>query len=565
MAVSSGQRTYDTAGAAAPSGARAEGGSRWIRPSSRPCRPGMRWTSRRSSLGGPMLGGEVVSQVQVQVALSMVNRHGLIAGATGTGKTKTLQLMAGQLSDAGVPVLHQRHQGRRDRASPRRATRPTRRLQARVASLGMTFQPEGHPVEFLSLSGQLGAQVRATVHSFGPLLLSKVLELNDTQTSRPDAGLQVLRRQPAAAARPGRPAHDAAVPGVRRRQGGPGRVRRHVGRPRWACCCGRSSCSSRRAPRQFFGEPEFDVIDLMRTTPDGKGIVSVLELSDVMDSPRCSARSCCGCWPSCTTCCPRWATCPSPSWCFFFDEAHLLFDDASKALLDEIEQTVRLIRSKGVGVYFSTQAPDRRARRRSWPSSATASQHALRAFTPDDADALRKAARTFPSSPFYEVEQVITSLGIGEALVTVLSPRGVPTPLAATRLQPPDSLMGGPRRRRPFQGLVASRLAARQVRHHGGPPERPRDHHRPHPAGAGRGRSPAGGSDDDGVAPTAAPTYAQGVQAERARQAAIRAQQARQARAEQAAGEGRRQGAGGGRTRSASDRSTRASGRRAGS
>ena len=191
----------------------------------------------------------------------------------------------------------------------------------------------------------------------------------------------------------------------------------------------------------FFGEPEFDVADLLRTTPDGAGIISrSSSCATSWTSRACSARSCSGCWPSCTRRCPRSGDLPKPKLCFFFDEAHLLFDDASDALLEQIERTARLIRSKGVGVYFVTQAPT------DVPSSVLAQlgnrvQHALRAFTPDDADALRKTARTFPMTDFYDVEQTITSLGTGEALVTVLSPRGVPTPLAATRLLPPDSLM----------------------------------------------------------------------------------------------------------------------------
>jgi DNA helicase HerA-like ATPase len=190
----------------------------------------------------------------------------------------------------------------------------------------------------------------------------------------------------------------------------------------------------------FFGEPEFDVNDLLRTTPEGTGIVSVLELRDVMDKPSLFSTFMLWMLAQLYETLPEVGDLPKPKLCFFFDEAHLLFDGASDALLQQIERTARLIRSKGVGVYFVTQAPT------DVPSSVLAQlgnrvQHALRAFTPDDADALRKTARTFPTTTFYEVEKTITSLGIGEALVTVLSPKGVPTPLAATRLLPPDSLM----------------------------------------------------------------------------------------------------------------------------
>jgi uncharacterized protein len=210
----------------------------------------------------------------------------------------------------------------------------------------------------------------------------------------------------------------------------------------------------------FFGEPEFDVHDLLRTTSDGQGVVSILELSDVMDQPRLFSTFMLWMLAQLYEGLPEAGDLPKPKLCFFFDEAHLLFDDASDALMDQIERTARLIRSKGVGVYFVTQAPG------DVPSSVLAQlgnriQHALRAFTPEDADALRKAARTFPTTEFYDVEKTLTSLGIGEALVTVLSPRGVPTPLAATRLLPPDSLMA-PVDQATFQGFVAgSPLQAR--------------------------------------------------------------------------------------------------------
>ena len=190
----------------------------------------------------------------------------------------------------------------------------------------------------------------------------------------------------------------------------------------------------------FFGEPEFEVEDLLRSTPDGQGIVSVLELSDVMDQPRLFSTFMLWMLAQLYESLPEVGDLPKPKLCFFFDEAHLLFDDASEALMDQVERTARVIRSKGVGIYFVTHAPT------DVPSAVLSQlgnrvQHALRAFTPDDADSLRKTARTFPITEFYDVEKTITSLGTGEALVTVLTPRGVPTPLAATRLLPPDSLM----------------------------------------------------------------------------------------------------------------------------
>jgi DNA helicase HerA-like ATPase len=403
-------------------------------------------------LGDPMVSGEVLSAVHVQVGLSMLNRHGLIAGATGTGKTKTLQLLAGQLSDAGVPVMVADIKGDvTGMAAPGNAT--DQRVIDRCTSLNWQFAPKAHPVEFLSLSGQLGAQVRATVHSFGPLLLGKVLGLNDTQTSILSLVFKYCDDNQL-------PLLDLAD--LRTTLNWLGS---DAGKGALAEYGGMSPASlgvilraivqiEQQGADVFFGEPEFDTADLMRTTPDGKGIVSVLELSDVMDKPVLFSTFMLWMLAQLYHSLPEVGDQPKPKLCFFFDEAHLLFDDASDALLQEIEQTARLIRSKGVGVYFVTQAPT------DVPSSVLAQlgnrvEHALRAFTPQDADNLKKTVRTFPMTTFYDVEQTIQQLGIGEALVTVLSPRGVPTPLAATRLIPPDSLMAAldPAT---MQGLIAA-------------------------------------------------------------------------------------------------------------
>jgi uncharacterized protein len=327
------------------------------------------------------------------------------------------------------------------------------KLQERLRSLGWSFEPSGHPVEFLSLSGRLGAQVRATVHSFGPLLLGKVLDLNETQTSIlalvfkycDDNDLPLLDLKDLATTLKFLSSEE--------------------GKPILADYGGMSSASvgvllrsmvvlEQEGSDVFFGEPEFEVEDLLRTTPGGEGIVSILELSDVMDHPRLFSTFMLWMLAQLYESLPEAGDLPKPKLCFFFDEAHLLFDDASEALMDQVERTARLIRSKGVGVYFVTQAPT------DVPSPVLAQlgnrvQHALRAFTPEDADALRKTARTFPMTEFYDVERTITSLGTGEALVTVLSPNGVPTPLAATRLLAPDSLMA-PLDEVQFRGRIAT-------------------------------------------------------------------------------------------------------------
>nr|MBA2557749.1 DUF853 family protein [Chloroflexota bacterium] len=389
-------------------------------------------------LGSPIHADAVLSEVRVQVALSMMNRHGLIAGATGTGKTKTLQLLAGELSDAGVPVFVADIKGDlTGLAAPGDAS--DARLQERARSLAWSYEPHAHPVEFLSLSGALGAQVRASVHSFGPLLLAKVLDLNETQTSIltlvfkycDDNDLPLLDLADLRTTLKYVASDDGKA--IRDEYGGMSRASVGV--------ILRSLVTlEQEGVDDFFGEPEFNVADLLRVTADGRGVISVLELSDVMAKPRLFSTFMLWLLAQLYQSLPEAGDLPQPKLCFFFDEAHLLFDDASEALMDQVELTVRLIRSKGVGVYFVTQAPT------DVPASVLAQlgnrvQHALRAFTPADADALRKTARTFPTSRFYDVERTLTSLGIGEALITVLSPRGVPTPLAATRLLPPDSLM----------------------------------------------------------------------------------------------------------------------------
>ncbi|HVM31353.1 MAG TPA: helicase HerA-like domain-containing protein [Candidatus Limnocylindrales bacterium] len=389
-------------------------------------------------LGSPMLGDELLTDVHVRVALSMLNRHGLIAGATGTGKTKTLQLMAGQLSRAGVPSFIADIKGDvSGMALPGDADDP--RIRERMESLGLPYEPIGHPVELFSLTGRLGAQIRATVSSFGPLLLGKVLGLNDTQTSILALIFKYCDD------------HDLPLLDLKDLVATLKFFASDEGKPHLREYGGMSSASvgvllrsivvfEQEGADVFFGEPELDVMDLLRTTAEGAGVVSLLELSDVMDKPRLFSTFMLWILARLYETLPEVGDLPQPKLCFFFDEAHLLFKDSSKALMEQIERTARLIRSKGVGVYFVTHAPT------DVPSPVLSQlgnriQHALRAFTPEDADALRKTARTFPTSEHYDVERLLTSLGIGEAAVTVLSPRGIPTPLAAVRLAAPDSSM----------------------------------------------------------------------------------------------------------------------------
>ena len=409
-------------------------------------------------LGSPILGDEAYPDVRVSVPLSRVTRHGLIAGATGTGKTKTLQLLAGQLSAAGVPVFAVDVKGDLTGiAAPGDPANPN--VTSRCASLGWTFAAAGHPVEILSLSGKVGAHVRASISSFGPLLLGKVLDLNETQTSILSLVFRYCDDQHL-------PLLDLADLRTTLKFLGS-----DEGKPVLEDLGGIAPASlgvilrsivmlEGEGAGDFFGEPEFDVDDLLRVGLDGRGTVTLLEVADVMDRPRLYSTFVLWMLAQLYEGLPEVGDLPKPKLAFFFDEAHLLFKDASEALMDQIERTARLIRSKGVGVWFVTQAPT------DVPSPVLSQlgnriQHALRAFTPDDADALRKTARTFPMTDHYDVERTITSLAIGEALVTVLSPKGVPTPLAATRLLPPDSRMAPLSETELVSVVAASPLAGR--------------------------------------------------------------------------------------------------------
>jgi DNA helicase HerA-like ATPase len=381
--------------------------------------------------------GTVHPEPKVRIPLAMMNRHGLIAGATGTGKTKTLQLLTEQLSAQGVPVFAADIKG--DLSGLAMPGEPSDRVSGRAKDVGWDWKAAGVPVEFVSLTGKLGVQLRATVSSFGPLLLGKTLSLNETQTSVltmvfkycDDSQLPLLDLSDLRAvlqylsSDEGKPAlaqyggMSGATVGVL--------LRKMV------------ELESQGADR-FFGEPEFDVKDLMQLTSDGRGVVTCLELSDVQDKPLLWSTFMMWLLAELYHNLPEAGDLPKPKLAFFFDEAHLLFDDASKAFLDQVQQVVRLIRSKGVGVYFVTQTP------KDVPTDVLAQlgnrvQHALRAHTPDDDTALRATVRTFPKTTFYDLEETLTTLGIGEAVVTVLDARGSPTPVVATRLIPPCSRM----------------------------------------------------------------------------------------------------------------------------
>ncbi|MDQ3742663.1 MAG: DUF853 domain-containing protein, partial [Actinomycetota bacterium] len=389
-------------------------------------------------LGRGVHEGAVAPEAVVRVPLAMLNRHGLVAGATGTGKTKTLQLMAEQLSEAGVPVFVADVKGDvSGLAAPGDPAGPAGR---RNADLGLAYAPQSFPVEFLSLGGiGPGVPVRGTVSDFGPQLLAKVLGANETQ----EQSLALLFRLADERALPlvdladlrALLTHLGSKEGKAELEGLGGVSKATVGvllRSLVALEDGGGN--------EFFGEPQLQVADLLRTAADGRGVISCLELAAVQDKPALWSTALMWLVAELFEELPEVGDLDKPKLVFFLDEAHLLFDDATDAFLDAVARTVRLIRSKGVGVFFVTQNP------RDLPAEVLGQlgnrvQHALRAFTPDDAKALKATVSTFPRSEHYDLDTLLTSMGIGEAAVTILDEDGVPTPVVHTRLVGPRSRM----------------------------------------------------------------------------------------------------------------------------
>ncbi|MEO3861152.1 helicase HerA-like domain-containing protein [Acrocarpospora sp. B8E8] len=386
---------------------------------------------------------------RIRIALGMLNRHGLVAGATGTGKTKTLQLMAEQLAAQGVPVFLADIKG--DLSGVASPGTPSERVTGRAAEVGQAWHPVACPAEFLSLGGLgSGVPIRATMTAFGPTLLAKVLGLNETQESSlglifyfaDKNGLPLLDFKDLIAVIRYLTTTPDALSGI----GGLSAATAGV-------ILRALTNFEAQGVEAFFGEPEFDVHDLLRVTPDGQGMVSILELPAVQDRPQLFSTFLMWLLADLFEVLPEVGDVDKPKLVFFFDEAHLLFDGASKAFLQSITQTVRLIRSKGVGVFFVTQTP------KDVPADVLAQlgarvQHALRAFTPQDAKALKATVSTFPESS-YDLERLLTELGIGEAVVTVLSETGAPTPVAWTRLRAPQTLMA-PSSPDVIQGVIAA-------------------------------------------------------------------------------------------------------------
>ncbi|MGK8463791.1 helicase HerA-like domain-containing protein [Nocardia cyriacigeorgica] len=389
-------------------------------------------------LGTVVVDGTVDPTARVRIPLRTMNRHGLVAGATGTGKTKTLQGIAEQLSRAGVPVVLGDVKG--DLSGLSRPGEQNEKLAQRAVETAATdWAPTGFPTEFVSLgTGGLGVPIRATITSFGPILLSKVLGLNETQEStlglifhwadKQGLGLLDLKDLRAVIQHLTSPEGKANLQGI----GG-------VSASTAGVILRALVNLEADGGDTFFGEPELDPADLLRTEGE-QGVITLFELGAQAARPAMFSTFLMWVLADLFQTLPEVGDVDEPELVFIFDEAHLLFADASKAFLDQVEQTVKLIRSKGVGVFFCTQLPT------DIPNAVLSQlgariQHALRAFTPDDQKALSKTVRTYPKTDTYDLEQALTSLGIGEAIVTVLSERGAPTPVAWTRIQPPRSLM----------------------------------------------------------------------------------------------------------------------------
>ena len=388
-------------------------------------------------LGGAILNGECLSGNNIKVPLKTLNRHGLIAGATGTGKTKTLQVIAEGLSSNRIPVMMMDIKGDLSGLAKPGATNP--KIEDRHSKIGLPYSPTAFPVELFTISKEKGVRLRATVSEFGPILLSKILELNDTQggllavlfkycDDRQMALLDLkdLKSTLQFLSDKGKSEFEAAYGKISTTS--MGTILRKVIE------------LEQQGADLFFGERSFEVDDLLKIDQEGKGMISIFRLTDIQNKPKLFSTFMLCLLAEIYQTFPEEGDLDRPKLVVFIDEAHLIFQDASKALLEQIETIIKLIRSKGVGIFFCTQNPT------DVPDSVLAQlglkvQHALRAFTAKDRQQIKLIAQNYPISEFYKTEDLITSLGIGEAAVTVLSEKGSPTPLAATLLCAPRSRM----------------------------------------------------------------------------------------------------------------------------
>ncbi|MEP7267331.1 MAG: helicase HerA-like domain-containing protein [Saprospiraceae bacterium] len=388
-------------------------------------------------LGTAMLNKEISKDLFIRLPLSTLNRHGLIAGATGTGKTKSLQLFAENLSAHGVPCLLMDIKG--DLSGIALPGEANTKILDRANHINIPFIPSGNAVEFLSLSNEKGVQLRATVSEFGPVLFSKILNLNETQggvmalifkycddNNLPLLDLDDVKKVLTYLSNEGKEAIEKEY--GRLSTASVGTIIRNIVE------------LEQQGAEQFFGERSFDVQDLLRKDQHGNGMISILRLTDIQNRPKLFASFMLQMMAEIYASFPEEGDLDKPKLCVFIDEAHLIFEDATNALLDQIQTIIKLIRSKGVGIYFITQNPT------DVPSTVLSQlglkiQHALRAFTANDRKIIKTAAENYPLTDYYDVDQMLTELGIGEAFVTALNEKGIPTPLVHVMMRPPASRM----------------------------------------------------------------------------------------------------------------------------
>jgi DNA helicase HerA-like ATPase len=408
-------------------------------------------------MGAAMLDGEALTDAFVKVPLKTLNRHGLIAGATGTGKTKTLQVLAENLSEQGIPVMLMDLKG--DLSGLAQPSPGHPKIDERHAKIGLPFTAKGFPVEILSLSEQDGVRLRATISEFGPVLLSRILDLTETQSGIVAVVFKYCddNKLPLLDLKDFKKVLQYAT---------------GAGKKEFTEAYGRISTSStgailrkiveleQQGAEEFFGEKSFDVEDLVRLDENGRGFINILRLTDIQDRPKLFSTFMLSLLAEIYSTFPEQGDSDRPELILFIDEAHLIFKNASKALLEQIESIVKLIRSKGIGLYFVTQNPT------DVPDAVLGQlglkvQHALRAFTAKDRKAIKLTAENYPESDFYDTAEVLTSLGIGEALVSALDEKGRPTPLAATLLRAPMSRMDVLTKKELDQLIDASELVPR--------------------------------------------------------------------------------------------------------
>jgi DNA double-strand break repair helicase HerA and related ATPase len=389
------------------------------------------------TLGAAILDGETIKEAFVKVPLKTMNRHGLIAGATGTGKTKTLQVLAENLSDKGIPVLLMDIKG--DLSGLAQPSPGHPKIDERHEKIGLPFDAKKFPVEIMSLSKEDGVRLRATVSEFGPVLLSRILDLSQAQSGvvavifkycddnkLPLLDLKDFKKVLQYATKQGKKEFEEEYGRIS--TASTGAILRKVVE------------LEQQGADLFFGEKSFDVEDLLRTTRDGRGYINIIRLTDIQNRPKLFSTFMLSLLAEIYETLPEQGDSGRPELIMFIDEAHLIFNEASKALLSQIESIVKLIRSKGVGLYFVTQNPT------DVPEAVLSQlglkvQHALRAFTAKDRKAIKLTAQNYPDTEYYDTASVLTSLGIGEALVSALDEKGRPTPLAATMLRAPMSRM----------------------------------------------------------------------------------------------------------------------------